>query len=164
MGHHRLDMKDRRRGGTLVEFALVSPLLLMLCMGATDFGRLFYHAVITSNAAGVGAFHGAQNNVTAGQTGLMEWKAEEEASNLPAADTTATADSFCDCPNNPATEASDGSLQNTVNCLNATACGTYGAPRGFVRVRATNSFQTLGPYPGIPYTTQINRHGFMRVE
>lgn len=161
-------MKSRRlrsmRGSTLVEFALLLPLLFILCMGATDFGRLFYHAVITANSAGVGAFHGAQNNVTAGQTSLMERRAKEEAKNLPASDTDAQANAFCDCPDNPAYEDSDGNLVNTVNCLDVNACGAYGPPRGFVRVRASNTFRTLGPYPAIPQITQIGRHGYMRVQ
>ena len=164
MSNGKRQILDKRRGSTLVEFALVAPLMLLLCLGATDFGRLFYHAVITANAAGVGAFHGAQSNVAAGQTGLMELKAKDEARNLPAADTSAVANNFCDCPNNPVTEDGNGALQNTVDCLNATACGAYGAPRAFVRVQAANTFRTLGPYPGIPYTTQVGQHAFMRVQ
>lgn len=151
-------------GSTLVEFALVLPLLFLLCMGATDFGRLFYHAVVTANAAGVGAFHGAQNNITFGQLSLMEQKARQDALNLPDADTNAIADNFCDCPGSPAFEDSNGALQNTVDCLDESACSTYGPPRTFVRVRTQNNFRTLGPYPGIPHLTVIGRSGYMRVQ
>jgi uncharacterized protein (UPF0333 family) len=39
----------------LVEFALVLPLLLLLILGAMDFGRMFYTKMILTNAAREGA-------------------------------------------------------------------------------------------------------------
>ena len=52
-------LRDARsvEGAALVEFALIAPLLLVLCMAAVDFGRLFYDGVAVANAAGTGAFH-----------------------------------------------------------------------------------------------------------
>lgn len=45
----------KSRGQSLVEFALVLPLLLMLVLGAMDFGRLFYTKMVITNAAREGA-------------------------------------------------------------------------------------------------------------
>jgi len=39
----------------LVEFALLLPILLLLVMGARDFGRMFYTKMILTNAAREGA-------------------------------------------------------------------------------------------------------------
>ena len=39
----------------LVEFALLLPILLLLVMGAMDFGRMFYTKMILTNAAREGA-------------------------------------------------------------------------------------------------------------
>ena len=61
-----------RRGGAMVEFALVFPLLLVLCLAAGDFGRLFFHGVTVVNAASSGAHYGSLNNGFAAQSGEME--------------------------------------------------------------------------------------------
>lgn len=39
----------------LVEFALILPLLLVLIIGAMDFGRVFYFKIVLTNAAREGA-------------------------------------------------------------------------------------------------------------
>lgn len=43
------------RGQSLVEFAIVAPLLLLLVLGAMDFGRMFYAKIVITNAAREGA-------------------------------------------------------------------------------------------------------------
>jgi len=43
------------RGQSVVEFALVFPILILILMGTIDFGRLFYSYVTVTNAARVGA-------------------------------------------------------------------------------------------------------------
>jgi Flp pilus assembly protein TadG len=70
------------RGGALVEFALTFPLLLLLCLGTTDFGRLFFHGVTVANAAATGAFYGAQNNVNFSKFDMMANRVTEDAKNL----------------------------------------------------------------------------------
>ena len=47
--------KKNHPGQSLVEFALVLPLLLMLVIGAMDIGRMFYYKVALTNAAREGA-------------------------------------------------------------------------------------------------------------
>jgi hypothetical protein len=48
-----------RRGQGLVELALVLPLLLLLLLGAIDFGRVFFGWVAVTNASRVGANYAA---------------------------------------------------------------------------------------------------------
>ena len=52
-------MKSKRyyKGQSLVEFALILPLLLVLVFGAIDFGRLFYTKTVLTNAAREGAYY-----------------------------------------------------------------------------------------------------------
>ena len=76
------------RGTAILEFAITMPLLLGLCMAATDFGRLFYHAVIVSNAAGAGAFYGARNKLLTGDYSGQTTRAENDMKNLTAPGTT----------------------------------------------------------------------------
>ena len=45
----------RQRGQTMVETALILPILLMLVLGAVDLGRVYYHASAVRNATRVGA-------------------------------------------------------------------------------------------------------------
>ncbi len=150
----RLTGSKHRHGSATVEFALTLPLLFLLCMGTTDFGRLFYNAVTVANAAGTGAFYGTRNNIYATDRAGMEAAARNDAKNLQSV--TATADFFCDCPNNPGPSSG-------VNCITGT-CGTYGYPRLYVRTNVRQTFETIGPYPGIPSSTVVGRDGFMRVQ
>jgi hypothetical protein len=48
---HTQDREARRRGQALVEMALLTPFLLLLCLGCADLGRVFYTAVSLTNAA-----------------------------------------------------------------------------------------------------------------
>ncbi|CAN5198787.1 hypothetical protein BH23CHL9_BH23CHL9_04030 [soil metagenome] len=47
------------RGQGLVELALILPLLLLLLLGAIDFGRVFFGWVAVTNASRVGANYAA---------------------------------------------------------------------------------------------------------
>ena len=53
--------KDRSRGQSMVEFALVIPLILLLMLIAIDFGRVFLGWVGLNNAARVAANYAAMH-------------------------------------------------------------------------------------------------------
>src|SRR4051812_20722057 len=55
----------RRNGQTIVELALVLPLLLLVLVGVTEIGRYAYFDILVSNAARAGAQYGAQSVVHA---------------------------------------------------------------------------------------------------
>jgi hypothetical protein len=60
-GHRLFDRASRsRRGQSLVEFALVLPMLLVLLLGITDFGRVFQAGIVMEAAARNGAEAAAQ--------------------------------------------------------------------------------------------------------
>lgn len=48
-------------GQSLVEFALVMPLLLVIVLGVADLGRAYYYTSAIANAARVGAAYAAAN-------------------------------------------------------------------------------------------------------
>ena len=52
--HHK---NLRQKGQSLVEFALVLPLLLVLIITAIELGRLFYTQIVITNAAREGAYY-----------------------------------------------------------------------------------------------------------
>lgn len=51
---------SRRRGQSLVEFAIVLPVLLLLVAGAIDLGRVYFSAIALENAVKEGAFFGGR--------------------------------------------------------------------------------------------------------
>jgi hypothetical protein len=81
--------RERTRGQSLVEFALVLPIMLLLLAGAIDLGRLFYSYVAVENAAKEGALFGARSplcddnlNVNCGDPNNVVWHVRNEATNI----------------------------------------------------------------------------------
>ena len=145
-----------KRGGALVEFAVTAPLLFLLCAGAGDYARLFFSAISLKSGSAVGAFYGSQVTTRSGDVGGMVSRAladSEDAARFNAV--TATADQYCVCP--------DGSAIACGEYLTTTCSGGYGAPRAYVRVRATQNFKPMTPFPGIPETVNIDQMTWMRV-
>src|SRR6185436_8803002 len=105
-------LKNETRGGAVVEFVLVTPLLLLLTMGAIDFGRAFYQSVTISHAAETGAFYGAQSNIYSSHNAEMTQRAKDDA--VDVGTVTVTSERVCKCP--------DGTV---VNCVSGTCTG-YG--------------------------------------
>lgn len=142
-----------RRGGAMVELAVALPLLVLLTLGAVDFGRLFFAGVVAANAAHAGVFFGAQNTIAAGDFDMMESSAIADAA-AEDIGVSAAADQFCQCPDGTEVACSD---------IEVTTCPGYGTPRAYVRVRTTGVFETFGAYPWIPGSTPMGRRVWMRV-
>jgi Flp pilus assembly protein TadG len=132
-----------------VELAIAVPILALLMLGAVDFGRVYYHALTTTNAAGTAAFYGSRSNIQTGHFTEMTEAARQDARDAGAV--TATAERFCQCP--------DGAA---VDCVTG-GCAGYGAPRVYVRCRVRQTFPLLVPYPGMPRPT-VGRVAVMRAQ
>lgn len=74
-----------RRGATLVELALVLPLLMLILLGCLDFGRILYVDAIVTNTANEGAAWGSLNPPTSGgwNQGVVSAAIAESAGTLP---------------------------------------------------------------------------------
>jgi TadE-like protein len=76
------------RGQSVVEFALILPVMLLLLAGAIDLGRAFYAYVAVENAAKEGALYGARHPLCATESATcpdprnVPWIVENEAANL----------------------------------------------------------------------------------
>jgi len=154
---------ERRRGASVMELAVLLPLLLVLFIGIIDFGRVFYTAMTISHAARAGVQYGAQNNIRSGDFAGMRQAAQGSAGDV--AGVTVTACRYCRCADGTGsctncTDGSDGCSTGS-GCLND--CPT-GAPQVFVRVTADKVFTTLFPYPGLPSTADLNRQAIMQVQ
>lgn len=79
--------RGNRRGAVATEVALCVPLLLLLALAATDFGRIAHAYQVVCSAARVGAERGAMQSVT--PYSFPAWEARvrqavlEEISHLP---------------------------------------------------------------------------------
>lgn len=146
----RKENNRRRRGTALTEFALTVPFLFLLTMGATDFGRLFYHALSVTHAAGVASEFAAYDNIHAVNYSGTETVARADAFEIKGA--TATATHVCVCTAGGA----------AVSC-NLDTCGGQ-PPRVYVKVTVQHNFKTMGSYPNIPESTLIGREAWRRVQ
>ena len=69
-------------GASLVELAFVIPFLVLLALGAIDFGRAYYLSIEVANAARAGAQYGAANGNLTNLSG-MQTAANQDAFDVP---------------------------------------------------------------------------------
>src|SRR4029077_3574149 len=60
------------RGQSMVELAIVVPVLALLLVASADFARVFYFSITVNNAARAGAQYGSQTLATAADTNGMK--------------------------------------------------------------------------------------------
>jgi hypothetical protein len=138
-------------GTALVELAIVLPLLILLAIGAAEFGRIFFAAITVANAARAGAQFGAQKFQSANFAG-MTLAAQNEAGDVG---TIANFPSrFCGCP--------DGTVPP---CIGVGAnCGSDGAPQVFVKDSAVKTITMILKYPGLPDSVKVQRTAVFRAQ
>ena len=137
-------------GAAIIEMAVTTPLLLLLLLGAGDYGRMMYFGITLAHAARAGAQFGAQSLGHTGNFAGMQAAAQAEAVNIGTITTTPTR--ICKCL--------DGTV---VNCATGTCTG-YGVPQVAVRVTCVATFRTIVNWPGIPDTVAMTRIAEMRVK
>ena len=136
------------RGQSLFEFAILTPVVLILLIGAIEIGRLAYLSILVNNAAHAGVQFGAQNLATAADNTGMQNAALNDGQNI--AGLTATASHFCSC--------ADGSSSS---CQPSDCAGSHRLV--YVQVNTTGQFQSLFSYPGFPSSYTVNGQAVMRV-
>lgn len=135
-------------GSSLVEFAMVLPILLLLVLGAIDFGRAYYLSIEVANAARAGAQYGVLNS---SDTAGMQTAAESDAPDVP--NMTATPQVGCECL--------DGS--NSMSpCSSPPAC--TGNPVGFVEVTTNATYTPVIPWPSVPVSIPLTGQAKMRID
>jgi Flp pilus assembly protein TadG len=137
------------KGQSAVELAVAVPLLLLLLLAGTDFGRIFYMSSGVASAARAGAQYGSQSVITAANAAGMVAAAKTDGSNVTAM--TATA-SQCTC-----------ATSSTVTACPSGYC-TNAPQATFVTVQTSVVFQTLVAYPGIPSSTTLAGKAIMQVQ
>jgi Flp pilus assembly protein TadG len=145
--------RDKRTGTATIELALLLPLLLLIALGAIDFGRVFYMSVEVANAARAGVQYGAQSTATSQDYPGMVNAAKNDAPDISGM--TASATRWCECSGSSTTFDCS---QN--NCLNSNPK----VPEIYVQVSTQATFNTMMKYPGIPTTILLSKQATMRVQ
>jgi Flp pilus assembly protein TadG len=130
--------RQRRKGAALVELALCLPLLLIILLGATDFGRFAYYHVALTDAVGAGAKFASYHSFTASTQ--ANWQTQVRA---------AVDEGMSGIVG---FERSKLTISNPEVFIDS---GQFSFQR--VRVTASYNFQTLVPWPGIPSATTLRR-------
>jgi len=129
--------RDSENGSSLVEMALLLPVLFLLLVGVVDFGRAYYLAIEVSRAADTGALYGSQNPTDAvGMQSAVVLDAPDVPSFTAASVTTSKG---CEC--------SDGSSP-VADCTVSPSCATNVV--NYVQVNTSATYSAIFPYPGIP--------------
>ena len=140
-----LRLLSLEQGSSAVETALILPLLLLILMGAVDFGRAYYVALEVQSSAQAGALYGIQSPL---DSVGMAAAAKLEAPDVKKLQATATYG--CEC--------SDGS-SSVPSCGTAPTCA-YNVVN-YVQVQTSVAYTPMLRYPGLP--TALTLHGKARM-
>ena len=152
-------------GQSMVELALLTPLLLLMVIGTVEMGRYGYLSILLGNAARAGASYGAQNlALSVDTTGIYNAAYNDFYNNGNSTQNTsnfsATSTVTCGCD-------SSGTVSPDTNaaCF-ATGAGTCASGTWAVTVHVTvqAKFTSLFSYPGIPNSLTVTNTAVMRVQ
>ena len=153
-------------GQSLVEVALLTPLLLAMVLGAIEIGRYAYISILVGNAAHAGALYGAQSLSNSVSPTNITLAAQNDFQNngQQTGNLNVTSNDSCGCDNG-------GTLtylgQLTSACLTidpTTACtGSNNHWVVLVSVTASGKFQSLFSYPWIPSSITVTMTSTSRV-
>ena len=135
-------------GNAAVEFALLVPVLILLVAGLVDFGRAYFTRMELENAARAGAQYG----ILHGSDDLATIRdAVRQASEVPTADLTVNASTFCACP--------DGTAQNRTTG----DCGGF-KPGTYITISAQTAFVPVFPFAGSSRPATITGTALVRMK
>jgi Flp pilus assembly protein TadG len=150
MGDGKMTLRSRCKtwllgefGGSLVETALTSPVLIILLLGPVELARVAYTGIEVTNAARAGVAYGSQNGGTASDTPGITWAATHDAANVSGLSVSSVSLSYV---------CSDGSASTGANtdCSNSHIEET-------VTVKTQATVDPLIHLPGLP--TSYTLHG-----
>ncbi|HEY2823113.1 MAG TPA: TadE/TadG family type IV pilus assembly protein [Candidatus Acidoferrum sp.] len=137
----------RETGQTILEMALMLPLLLLLLVGVIEIGRYAYFDILISNAARAGAQYGAQSVIHSADSAGIKNAAHDDG----LAAMTITPNQQCSCsPTATPVDCGGGGI----------GCAQ---PLVYVQVQATDTYNSLFSYPGIPRSMTLSSTVTMRV-
>jgi Flp pilus assembly protein TadG len=139
-------VKRKRSGSALIEFALVVPMFLLVCVAGIDLGRAFNAAMMLTGATRTALeYAGESANTASDTTGITNLITTGTGN---AAGLSVSVVQFCSC--------SVGGPQ--VLCSN-----TCTGKLVYVQITATEPFQPVAAWPYLPQPLNLTRSGTIRV-
>jgi Flp pilus assembly protein TadG len=149
-------------GQSLLEVALLTPLLLALLLGVIELGRYAYFSILVGNAARAGAAYGAQNLVLSGDLTGIQTAADNDFQNngQNISKLSVIPSTSCGCDSNgtvtPASSCSTAADPTAGTCIS-------GHWVVMVSVTASGTINPLFNYPGIPKSLTVSNMATLRV-
>ena len=140
------------RGQSMLEIALLTPLLLALLLGVIELGRYAYLAILVGNAAHAGVAYGAQGAYQAADANGITQAACQDFSGQDTCSLTVNKSYVCTCDSG-----------GTISAGSCTATCATGQQISSLQVSASGSFNALFRYPGIPGTFAVTSTATMRI-
>ena len=144
----RISMRGRRTGLALVEFSLVTPLLLLALAGVLNYALALRTAASVTDAARIGAWYGSQSPANASNTAAMQAAALNAAPGI--AGMTATAVETCEC-----------SGGGTVSCSGSCSVGNMLI---YVKVTTRATSPAFFNYSGLSYSGAVSAKVSVRAQ
>jgi Flp pilus assembly protein TadG len=167
MKQNRSLRKRSERGQSLVEVALLTPLLLAVLTGTIEMGRYAYMSILVGNAARAGAAYGAQSlPLSVDVTGIQTAANNDFQNNGPGTASLTISGggpggSYTSCGCDSGGTVTSANCSTNVN-PNAGICAS-GHWVVMVSVKAAGSFNSLIKYPGITNPITVTQTATMRV-
>ena len=138
--------RKHQRGSVMLEFALVTPVLFLLCFGAMDLSRVYRSAMISAAAARAGVQYASSGSAAEDTAGIIQ-AAKTDAGNT--AGMTVSVDRYCAC--------SIGG--------DPTSCTTTCSDKSkYVKVTARMPFKTMWSVPGMSSAFDLKSVSHVRVQ
>jgi hypothetical protein len=141
--------RPTERGQSLLEMALILPVLLLLLIAVFEIGRFAYYSIEVTNAARAAVQYGAQSLADSKDIVGLRLAALNDAPDVPGLTVSST--DLCACSEAPSA---------FVACP---ALGCSGHPVVFIQVDTSASVTPLFHYPGLPTSLTANGRATMRV-
>ena len=148
-------------GQTLLEAALVTPLLLLLALGVIEMGRYAYISILVGNAARAGAAYGAEGVTQSINTAGIKTAADNDFQNNGQNVGALTVNSSTSCGCDSAGAITGADCTTPANSSAGTCISGHWVV--MVSVTASGTFNSLFKYPAIPSSLSISRTATMRV-
>jgi Flp pilus assembly protein TadG len=140
-------------GQSLVETAFVAPILVLLLVGAIDFGRFAYDGILVANGARAGVQYATQTGTTAENATAVQSAATTDVDSIAL---TATPTVSYEC-------AKGTSTPTAVVCTEAqSAAGYHTITLVAVAVVPTTAFAPWIAYPGLPSSIPVSSTATMQ--
>ena len=143
-------------GQSIVELALLTPLFLLLVVGAIEVGRYATRAIELGNAARAGAAYGARDHFAAADLPGITGAACQDFQGGNTCDLTITKAYLCQCDNSGTVDPAG------IDCTTG-SCPAPDREVVSLQVTAQGTFTALFTYPGIPSPITISKTATMRI-